>query len=76
MDRQTFLRQVDELFELPPGTLKGPEALESLENWNSMAMVSYVALVDEHFQYIISPRQFANCNTVNDLLGLIKPLGL
>jgi hypothetical protein len=30
MDRQTFLRQVDELFELPPGTLNGTEALESL----------------------------------------------
>jgi acyl carrier protein len=75
MDRQTFLRQMDELFELPSGTLKGPEALESLENWNSMAMVGFIALVDEHFQYAVSPRQFANCNTVNDLLGMIKPLG-
>jgi acyl carrier protein len=40
-----------------------------------MAVVGYIALVDEHFNYSISPRQFANCNTVNDLLGLIKPLG-
>jgi len=30
MDRQTFLRQVDELFELPPGTLKGPKRLSPL----------------------------------------------
>jgi len=76
MDRQTFPQQMDELFELPPGTLKGPEALESIENWNSMAVVGFIALVDEHFQYAVSPRQFANCRTVNDLLGLIKPLGL
>ncbi len=76
MDRQTFLRQMDELLELPPGTLQGTEALESLESWNSMAMVGFIALVDERFQYSVSPRQFANCNTVDDLLGLIKPLSL
>ena len=76
MDRQTFLQHLDELLDLPPGTLKGPEEMESLENWNSMAVVGYIALVDEHFNYSISPRQFANCSTVNDLLGLIKPLGL
>ena len=75
MDRQTFLQHLDELLDLPSGTLKGQERIESLENWNSMAVVGYIALVDEHFNYSISPRQFANCNTVNDLLGLIKPLG-
>ncbi len=75
MDRQTFLPFLDEVLELPPGTLKGPEKLEDLEDWNSMAMVSFVALVDEHFNYTVSPRQFVNCETVDDLLGLIKPLG-
>jgi acyl carrier protein len=75
MDRPTFLPLLDEILELPGGTLKGPEKLEDLENWNSLAMVSFVALVDEHFNYAISPRQFVNCATVDDLLGLIKPLG-
>ena len=74
MTRQTFLLQLDDLLELPSATLKGPEELDSMENWNSMAMVSFIALADEHFDYSISPRQFANCKTVNDLLGLIKPL--
>jgi acyl carrier protein len=74
MNRQTFLLQLDDLLELPSSTLKGPEELDALENWNSMAMVSFIALADEHFDYSISPRQFANCKTVNDLLGLIKPL--
>ncbi len=74
MDRETFLPLLDEIFEVPPGTLKGPEKLADLDNWNSMAMVSFVALVDEHFNYTVSPRQFVNCETVNDLLGLIKPL--
>jgi acyl carrier protein len=74
MDRQNFLPLLDEVLELAPGTLKGPEKLEDLENWNSMAMVSFVALADEHFNYTVSPRQFVNCETVDDLLNLIKPL--
>ena len=74
MDRETFLPMLDEVLELMPGTLKGPEKLEDLDNWNSMAMVSFVALADEHFNYTVSPRQFVNCTTVNDLLALIKPL--
>lgn len=74
MDRQSFLPLLDEALEVPPGTLQGPEKLEDLENWNSMAMVSFVALVDEHFNYTVSPRQFVNCETVDDLLALIKPL--
>ena len=75
MDRQTFLTQLDELLELPAGTLKGPEKLEDLENWNSMAIVGFIALVDENFNQTLSPRQFGNCDTVDDLLALVKPLG-
>lgn len=74
MDRRTFLALLDEVLELDPGTLQGPERLDDLENWNSMAMVSFVALVDEHFNFAVSPRQFVNCDTVEDLLGLVKPL--
>lgn len=74
MNREKFLPLLDEVLELEPGTLKGPEKLEDLENWNSMAMVSFVALVDEHFGYTVSPRQFVNCETIDDLLRLIKPL--
>jgi acyl carrier protein len=74
MDRQTFLPLLDEMLELPAGTLKGPEKLQDLDNWNSLAMVSFVALADEHFDATVSPRRFVNCETVNDLLSLIKAL--
>ena len=74
MDRQTFLPLLDEELEVPPGTLKGPEKLEDLENWNSMALVGFVALVDEHFNYRVYTWQVVNCETLNDLLALIKPL--
>ena len=70
MTREEFLVQVDELLELPAGTLGGGEKLEELENWNSLAMVGFMALVDEHCNIKLSPRQFPNCSTVNDLLQM------
>lgn len=70
MTREEFLTQLDELLELPAGTLKGDEKLEELERWDSLAMVSFIALADEHCNMRLSPRQFVTCNTVNDLVQL------
>jgi len=70
-NRNEFLCLLDELFELPPGSLTGQEALADLEGWGSMAVVSFMALADEHYGVTLSPRQFGNCVTVNDLLALI-----
>lgn len=70
MTREEFLTQLDELLELPAGTLQGGEKLEELERWDSLAMVSFIALADEHCNIRLSPRQFVTCNTINDLVQL------
>ena len=70
MTREEFLNSLDELLELPPETLKGPERLEDLEQWNSMAMIGFLALVDTHSGGVLSARQIAQSKTVSDLLKL------
>ncbi|MBV9267420.1 MAG: hypothetical protein JO061_14710 [Acidobacteriaceae bacterium] len=62
---------MDTLLELPAGTLSGPENLEDLENWNSLAMVEYIALADSNGAKV-SPRQIRDCETVDDLAKLAK----
>lgn len=62
---------MDGLLEMPNGTLTGSEALDDLENWNSLAMVEYIALADSNGAKI-SPRQVRECETVNDLGRLAK----
>jgi acyl carrier protein len=71
MDRKEFLTLLDELFELPPGTLKGGESLAELGRWDSTAMLGFMALADEHCGLMLPPRQFASCATVGDLLALL-----
>jgi acyl carrier protein len=71
MTRDEILRSMEELLEQPSNTLGGPEKLESLERWNSLAMIGFIALVDEHFGVTLSPRQIVTCSSVDDLLKLV-----
>jgi acyl carrier protein len=70
MTRQEFLSAMDNLLELSDGTLQGPEHLDDLENWNSLAMVDFIALVDSDAGRSVSPRQIRDCETIDDLAQL------
>ncbi len=48
MTRKQFLQSMDKLIELPRGTLNGTERLNELEQWNSMAVIGFIALVDSN----------------------------
>ena len=48
MSREEFLLQLDEVLEMPAGSLSGPERLEDLEQWDSTAMIGFIALADDH----------------------------
>ena len=71
MKKTEFLLSLDELLELEPGTVKGSEILDSLEGWNSLAVVSFMGLMDERFGLSVQPLQIAKCTTVADLMALL-----
>jgi acyl carrier protein len=68
--RNQLLMMLDEILELAEGTLKGDELLQSLD-WNSLAVIGFIALCDERFSKIISPGQIAKAKTIEDLLNLV-----
>ncbi|AWK85495.1 phosphopantetheine-binding protein [Azospirillum thermophilum] len=70
MDRKDFLLALDEMLELDAGTLTGDEVLETLENWDSLAVISFIALVDEKLGVVLEGEKLAKAKTVSDLLAL------
>lgn len=70
MDRKEFLLALDETLELEPGTLTGDETLESLESWDSLAVISFIALVDDAMGVVVEGEKLARAKTVEDLLTL------
>jgi acyl carrier protein len=71
MKKSEFLRLLEEMLELDSGTLKGPETLKEVGKWDSVAVMGFIALVDEHFETSISPKRLSECKTIDDLAGLI-----
>ncbi len=71
MDRIDFLKRLDELLELKPGTLSPEDRLQDLEGWDSLAVMGFIALADEHYSVILSPQQLASCKSVGELIQLV-----
>ena len=72
MTRQGFLRFLDELLEMEPGSLTGEELLQDLEAWDSLAVVGFIGLVDEQLGLSVSPDLIASCTTVDCLVNLVS----
>ena len=73
MTKEEFLRLLEEVLEVQRGTVKsGMNLRQDLAAWDSMAAVSFVAMADAHFRVSISPSALSECQTVEDLIGLLE----
>jgi hypothetical protein len=72
MTRDEFLLEMDEILDLPAGTLRGHELLEELPNWDSTSLITFIALAENNNGVFISPGQIVSCSTVADLLRLAQ----
>ena len=72
MNRDEFLLEMDEILDLPAGTLRGHERLEELQNWDSISLITFIALAESNNGVSISPAQIVRCSTVADLLRLAQ----
>jgi acyl carrier protein len=75
MTKVEFLLELDEILGLRAGTIRGSEKLDDLENWDSAALIGFVAMAEANSGVSISPHQIVNCSTVTDLLRLAQVEG-
>lgn len=69
MDFREFLEEMADVLEVEDVT----ESLEfDKDVFDSLAVVSTIALIDEYFDVTVNGKQLANSNTVADILDLIK----
>ncbi len=71
MTQAEFLVLMDDMMELPEGTLKADDVLAEREQWDSLATVGFIALADRHLGVTVDPGAVAKAETVNDLLKLV-----
>jgi acyl carrier protein len=67
----TFYRNLEEILDLEPGTLKGGEALSDLESWDSVAALGFIGMAYEKYNVTIPAIHLPECKTVDNLSALI-----
>ncbi|HRJ70600.1 MAG TPA: phosphopantetheine-binding protein [Terrimicrobiaceae bacterium] len=65
-----FYRDLETLLELDSGTIRGDEVLADL-NWDSMAVVSFIAMADEKYNASVHVAQLQQAEKVSELLALV-----
>jgi acyl carrier protein len=65
-----FYAGLAEIFEVEEADIMPGFDLAS-HTWDSLAIVSTIALIDECFNHMVDGRALANCVTVGDIEGLI-----
>jgi acyl carrier protein len=66
-----FLEILDEIFEEDPGTVK-PEDELSNYSWDSLAVVTLIAAIDNQVGLILVPESLGNATSVSDLIALVS----
>lgn len=69
--QKDFLKQLEELLECPIGSLTGNEILAELPEWDSVAVLGVIALSETMGGRELSPVDFQNVRTVNEVLALV-----
>ena len=70
MNKLELLRELESVLMLDPETLEIGNKLTEIKNWDSMASLGYIALLDSEFGVQINGDQLQACQTVSDLLDL------
>jgi maltose O-acetyltransferase len=69
MTKAHFYSELEFLLEVRPGSIKGTESLGDLP-WNSMTILTFIAMADSELHEVASPPTLAACRTVADLVNL------
>ena len=71
MEIKAFLENLAGVLDVEPGTITTEFKLRD-GTWDSVAMLSAIALIDEHYGVTLSADQLRLCETPGDLIELIK----
>ncbi len=70
MTKPEFYKELDSMLGLEPDTIQGDEKLADLPGWDSMSVISFIALADLNFKKAVAAKTLAEARTVADLLNL------
>ena len=71
MTKQEFIGQIEEVLEIDRGTLTEDEMLFNVAGWDSLAVMSFIAMVDENLGVALRAPTIASAKSISDLVALV-----
>lgn len=66
------IEMLEEMMELEAGTLTPETVLNDIEEWDSIALISFIALMDDEFDKVVKGSVVKEQKTVADLMALME----
>ena len=66
-----FLSRLETAIDARPGTLQRGQTLNDIAEWDSVAVLGFIGMVDENFRFQVAAKDIAACRTVEDLAALL-----
>jgi acyl carrier protein len=66
------LSLLEDLLDMEKGTLKVEDELEQIEQWDSIAAISLIAMFDDIFGMLILSDEVKEFKTVNDIINKME----
>ena len=71
MTEQEKMEELVDVLEMDLGEFDRDTVIEEVETWDSVAVLSFIALMNEKFDKIFHASEIAVCKTVGDLMDMM-----
>jgi len=71
MTKDDFLRLLEEVLEADALSIHVDDELDALDEWDSLTVMTFIAMADEKFDMVIAPDDLAKAKSVQDLVILL-----
>ena len=72
MNEQEIITALAEILEMEAGELTNDTALDTVDTWDSLATISFIALVEEKTGHVLAGDDLQKATTIGDLVALAK----
>jgi acyl carrier protein len=69
-----FIREFEENLDLAPGSLSPATEFKELAEWDSLAQLSVMTLIEDIYNKVIDPGVLKNSRTIGDLIANVGAL--
>ena len=71
---EDFIKKIEEVFEMPNVSITPNDNFREYQEWDSLVLLSLMAMLDDEYNITIPRDDFQKINTVEEMFNYIKKI--